>query len=127
MTHIALMSSPGIAQEAYLREIKALGHDVSLAPDVGQLRQLMSATPHQAVLVDLNTRMKADEREKRELMQMIDRFPMAVVRHDSETNQIRTMSFGPTGATLGLNTFFEQECQSSPPNACGSGNVCPSI
>ena len=102
----------------YLEVLSALGVKVFVSPSFFSLSEELRLQTYHGLLLDMPTKMQALKENKTEVYRLAEKFPVAHLQHDRQTDSVRCFHAGwQTGRTI--EAFIEHQCSGGVPQKIG--------
>ena len=83
---IILVAAEGEARQAYLSALEPFGVEVDVVPSFKKLRQELSKTHYNGVMVDIRTKIKWMREDTELAYKILDKYPLVQVKFEKKTN-----------------------------------------
>jgi hypothetical protein len=111
---ILLFVQDDAACRKYLEVLSTLGVKVFVSPSFFHLHEEICRQSYHGLLLDMQTKMQALKENKTEVYRLAEKFPVAHLQYDRQTDGVRCFHAGwQAGRTLG--DFIEHQCRGGVP------------
>lgn len=108
---LLLVSREGVARQKYQDAIRNFGVQLDTVSTLRELYNAMTDTPYNGVLIDLLTKIKAPQDERTLIHEVLERFPVILLKWENKTETIKSLYYGQVKNGEILENFVTQECQ----------------
>ncbi len=108
---VVLLSPIGEIRKAYCEELSKIGIQPDVVATFKELYDSMIQNSYNGVILDLKTKVQAHEEENTAIMSILERFPVAELRWDSNTKEIGIYYQGQQKEGGNLDDFVNRVCR----------------
>ena len=110
-TKIALVCVDNEDRNVYQDALKLFDVSTETVSTFRELQSLLMETPHNGVMVDMKTKIRAPRSELKLAYEILRRYPVVQLSLDDETREIRTLSDGKSKHDTTLKAFIDNDCR----------------
>ncbi len=108
---VVLLSPIGEIRKAYCKELSRIGIQPDIVATFKELYDSMTQVSYNGVLLDIKTKVQAREEENTAIMSILERFPVAELRWDSNTKETGIYYQGQKKEGGSLDDFVSRVCR----------------
>ncbi len=108
---ILLLSPVGDIRQVYCNELSMIGINADVVATFRELYDSMAQNSYNGIVLDLNTKLKSSREENNLVRNILENFPVAELRWDSDTNKIGTYYQGQHKEGGNLEDFVNRICR----------------
>lgn len=112
--NLLLIASESDNQDVYLELLKHLEVSITAIPSFHDVDATLAQRLFNGLLVDFNTRFKAIKENRNFVYRLMEKFPVAILRLDRETQKIKAFYRG-FSQKISIEEFIEKKCRSFKP------------